>query len=307
MKEIIMEQPINQKRLSVFLAFAFGIAWLVGLIIFLTGGLISSPEIIPGSKITLAFALVTIGYMWAPALANIFTRLVTKQGWNDLFLKPAFKANWKFWLAAWVLPAVLTIIGAVFYFLFFPGQFDSNMTSLQQMIKSSSGGMDINPWLIVSGQIVAGILVAPFINSFFTFGEEFGWRGYLLPNLMPLGERKAYLISGIIWGLWHAPVIAMGHNFGLDYPGAPWPGILAMIWFCILAGTFLGWLSTRAESVWPAVIGHAAINGIAALPVFFVLGKPNMLLGPTPVGVISSIGYLVILIWIFNRKRKTST
>jgi membrane protease YdiL (CAAX protease family) len=301
-----MEQPINQKRLSIFLAFAFGLAWVIGLVIYLTGGINNSPEIITGSKITLAFVLVTIGYMWAPALANIFTRLVTKQGWNDLYLKPAFKINWKFWLAAWVLPALITVVGGVIYFLIFPNQFDGNLSTLQQMIKSSSPGLEVNPWLIVSGQLVAAILVAPVINSFFTFGEEFGWRGYLLPNLLPLGENKAYLISGIIWGLWHAPVIAMGHNFGLDYPGFPWLGILVMTWFCILAGTFLGWLSTRAGSVWPAVIGHAAINGIAGLPILFMLGKPNMLLGPMPVGVIGSIGYLAIFIWIFLKQKNNS-
>ena len=37
--------------------------------------------------------------------------------------------------------------------------------------------------------------------------KELGWRGYLLPKLMPLGEKKALLISGLIWGLWHAPQV----------------------------------------------------------------------------------------------------
>ncbi|MEI8131334.1 MAG: CPBP family intramembrane glutamic endopeptidase [Leptolinea sp.] len=300
-----MEQQINRKRLAFFLTFAFGIAWLIGLVIYLTGGLSGSPEIVPGSKITLAILLITVGYMWAPALANIFTRLVTKQGWNDLLLVPFFKKNWKFWVAAWVFPAFLTIAGGIVYFLVFPSHYDANLTVLQKMISASSPGMTIDPWLVVLGQLIAAILVAPVINSFFTFGEEFGWRGYLLPNLLPLGENKAFLISGIIWGMWHAPVIAMGHNFGLDYPGAPWLGIVVMVWFCILVGTFLSWLSIKAESIWPAVIGHAAINGISALPLLFMLGNPNMILGPTPVGIIGSIGYLAVFIWIFVIKNKT--
>jgi uncharacterized protein len=301
-----MEQQINKKRLAVFLAFAFGIAWVIGLIIYLTGGLTASPEIVSGTKITLAFLLITVGYMWAPALANIFTRLVTRQGWKDLHVAPFFKKSWKFWVAAWVSPALLTIVGGFLYFLIFPSQYDVNLTVLQKMIAASSPGMSINPWLIVLGQLIAAILVAPVINSFFTFGEEFGWRGYLLPNLRPLGEKRAYLISGIIWGIWHAPVIAMGHNFGLDYPGAPWLGILVMIWFCILAGTFLGWLSIRAGSIWPAVIGHAAINGISGLPILFMLEKPNLLLGPTPVGIIGSVGYLAVFIWVFFILKKTN-
>jgi membrane protease YdiL (CAAX protease family) len=294
-----MEPQINQKRLAVFLAFAFGIAWTIGLIVFLTGGIANSPEVIPGSKITLALLLISLGYMWAPALANIFTRLVTRQGWNDLHLTPFFKKNWKFWVIAWVSPSVLTIIGGALYFLVFPSQFDANLTVILKMVNAPASGVSVNPWLIVLGQLIAGVLIAPIINSFFTFGEEFGWRGYLLPNLLPIGEKKAFLVTGVIWGLWHAPVIAMGHNFGLNYPGAPWLGILVMIWFCIMAGTLLGWLSTRSGSIWPAVIGHAAINGISGLPILFQAGQPNLLLGPTPLGLIGSIGYLAIFCWIF--------
>ena len=282
-----MNTSIDRKRLYTYLGFAFGIAWIVGLIIYLTGGLENSPQLAPG--ITLAFILVALVYMWAPALANIFTRLVTRQGWSDLLLKLEFKKCWKQILAAWILPAVMTVLGAAVYFLIFPAQFDSNLTTLQEMMKTSAPQMDVNPWLLILGNTIQAILIAPIINSFFTFGEEFGWRGYLLPVLLPLGERKALLVSGIIWGIWHAPVIAMGHNFGLDYPGFPWLGILTMIWFCILTGIFLGWLSLRAKNIWPAIIGHAAVNGIAGLSILFSVGNPNPILGPMPVGLIGSI------------------
>jgi uncharacterized protein len=299
-----MESVINKKHLYIYLGFAFGLAWLFGLIVFLTGGIVNSPEIIAGSKITLALALIAIGYMWAPTLANIFTRLVTHQGWDDLLVKLNFKKSWKFWLAAWIGPAILTIIGGAAYFLIFPAQFDGNLTTLQKMLAATPGYASVNPWLMILGQVISAILVAPVINSFFTFGEEFGWRGYMLPLLLPLGEKKAYLVSGLIWGLWHAPVIAMGHNFGFDYPGFPWLGILMMIWFCILAGTFLGWLSIKSKSVWLAVVGHAAINGIAGLAVLFQLGTPSMLLGPSPLGLIGSLGFLVVFCLIFFTKEK---
>ncbi len=294
-----MNTSIDRKRLFTYLGFAFGIAWLVGLIIYLTGGLENSPQLAPG--ITLAFILVALVYMWAPALANIFTRLVTRQGWSDLLLKLEFKKCWKQILAAWILPAVMTVLGAAVYFLIFPAQFDSNLTTLQEMMKTSAPQMDVNPWLLILGNTIQAILIAPIINSFFTFGEEFGWRGYLLPALLPLGERKALLVSGIIWGIWHAPVIAMGHNFGLDYPGFPWLGILTMIWFCILTGIFLGWLSLRAKNIWPAIIGHAAVNGIAGLSILFSVGNPNPILGPMPVGLIGSIAILAVAIWMYIR------
>jgi len=121
----------------------------------------------------------------------------------------------------------------------------------------------------------------------------------LQPKLMPLGARKAVLLTGVIWGVWHWPVIAMGHNYGLDYPGAPWLGMLAMVWYCILLAIFLGWATLHSGSVWPAVIGHAAINGIAGLGIFLVKGNPNPLLGPTPVGIIGSLAMVVIAALIF--------
>jgi len=300
-----MESTVDRKRLYIYLGLAFGIAWSVGLIIYLTGGLVNSPVVIPGSAITLAVLLEAFGYMWAPALAHIFTRLITRQGWQDLRLTPNFKKNWKFWLAAWFGPAIMTILGIAVYFLIFPGQFDGNLTTLRTMLASNPASKGTDPWLIVIAQTISALIMAPAINSFFTFGEEFGWRAYMLPMLLPLGDKKAYLISGVIWGLWHAPVIAMGHNYGLEYPGFPWVGIVIMVWFCILCGTFLGWASSRAGSVWPAVIGHAGLNGIAALGLLFVAGgKADNLLGPSPVGIIGSIGFLIAALLILFLPKK---
>lgn len=60
-------------------------------------------------------------------------------------------------------------------------------------------------------------------------GEIKCWRAYLLPKLrMSLSDRAALIITGVIWGIWHLPVIVMGHNYGTDYWGYPWLGILTM-------------------------------------------------------------------------------
>lgn len=294
---------IDKKRLIIYVSISFGIAWLAGLVIFLTGGLVNSPVLVPGTTITLALLLLSFVYMWAPALGNIFTRLITRQEWTDLLLRMQIKSCWKPILAAWFLPGILTIIGGAVYFLIFPGHFDLEMPVLKEMLKSSGLTANVDPITILIGQLIQAMLIAPIINSFFTFGEEFGWRGYLQPILMPLGERKAMVLTGIVWGLWHAPVIAMGHNYGLDYPGFPWAGILAMVWFCVLVGIILGWLSLRAKNIWPAIIGHAAINGIAGLPILLSTGEPNPLLGPLPVGVIGSIALLACAAWMFLKSR----
>lgn len=294
-----MDKTIDTKRIGIFLAFAFGTAWIVALVIYLTGGLYNSPEIIPGSGITLVLILLAVGYMGAPTLAHILTRLITREGWRNTTLRPNFRRGWRYLILAWVSPAILTILGATFFFFLMPQYFDPELTWLKGMSPSVDGQPMMDPWLVVALYTLQGVLIAPLINGLFTFGEEFGWRGYLQPRLMPLGGRRTMLIMGVIWGVWHAPIIAMGHNFGMEYPGAPWTGILAMTWFTLVTGTFLGWATLRGGSVWPAVIGHAAINGIAALGALAVKGDPNPLLGPLPVGVIASIAWTLAALWIF--------
>jgi uncharacterized protein len=116
---------------------------------------------------------------------------------------------------------------------------------------------------------------------------------------MPLGGRKAMLLMGLIWGVWHWPIILMGHNYGLDYPGAPFLGPLAMTWFCLVIGIFLGWVTLKSNSVWPAVIGHAAVNGIAGMGIIFTQGTPNPILGPLSVGIIGGLGFTLVALLIY--------
>jgi len=282
---------VDWKRIRIYIGFAFGIAWLTALGIYLTGGLAGSPY---------ALLLVTVGYMGAPALAHILTRLVTREDWRDLYLRPNFRQGWLYWLICWIAPVLFTFAGMAIFFALFPQYFDPSLSMVQKMMQGTTGQTipEINPRMIVVMQTVTALLIAPIINAIPILGEEFGWRAYLQPKLMPLGGRRAMLWMGVIWGLWHAPIIAMGHNYGLDYPGAPWLGILAMTWFTFVLGTFIGWASLRAGSVWPAVIGHGALNGIAGIYVFFTQGTPNLLLGPVLAGFIGSLGIAVVALVI---------
>ena len=264
-------QTVDWKRIGIFLGFAFGIAWAVALVIALTGGLANSPDL--GGGLTLAFVWLAGGYMAAPALAHLLTRLVTREGWQGLYLRLNFKQGWRYWLVVWLVTPVLLLAGAALFYLLFPQYFDAQLTTLRTMLETQAAQagqampqMALWPLVIVQGLVA--IVISPIVNLLPILGEEFGWRAYLQPRLMGLGERKAMLLMGLIWGLWHAPVIAMGHNYGLEYAGAPWLGILMMIWFTFVLGTFLGWATWRAGSVWPAVIGHGLVNGFAGIVLF---------------------------------------
>ncbi|MFP3897021.1 MAG: CPBP family intramembrane glutamic endopeptidase [Anaerolineales bacterium] len=292
-----MNDRLDTRRIYIYLAFSFGLAWITSLIIYLTGGLQDSPMLIPEANISLALVLLAGPVMWSPTLAHVLTRLLTGEGWQNTRLRVRSKKSWPYLLIAWILPTVLTIVGAAAFFLLFPRYYDADLTMLQEMLAGTPAGAEmegIGLWSVVILQIIQGALLSPFINGIATFGEEFGWRAYLQPKLKPLGPRRGMVLMGLIWGVWHWPVILMGHNYGLLYPGAPLLGPLAMVWFTFVVGTFLGWLTWRAQSVWPAVIGHAAVNGMANLGTIFVRGEPNPLLGPLPVGLIGGIGFTVV-------------
>jgi membrane protease YdiL (CAAX protease family) len=290
---------VDTRRLWIFLAFAFGIAWLVGLVIALTGGLINSPRLSPASRATLAGVLLPTGYMWAPALANIFTRAITREGWTGVWLRPHFRRGWPYWLITWVVPAVLVVLGMILFFAVLPQYYDPALTRVRQLL--GAAGATMSPLGFVAAQAVQAVVISPIVNSPFTFGEEFGWRAYLLPKLMPLGWRRASLLLGLIWGVWHWPVIAMGYEYGLRYPGFPWVGFLLFWWFTVPVAIFLAWATLRSKSVWPAVIGHGAINGIAALPVLFIQGQPSPLLGPVPIGLIGGLPFVLLGLWLWLR------
>lgn len=297
---MIMTNPLDLKRIVVFLAFAFGLAWAVSLIIYLTGGLSNSPKLLPGTGITLALVLTALLIMWTPALAHLLTRWLTGEGWQGMYLRPRFRRGWRYWLIAWFAPGILSIGGAAIFFELFPHYYDPSLGALRRLIEANApGGINLDLWTIVALQTIQALLLAPLINSLATFGEEFGWRAYLQPKLMPLGGRKAMLLMGLIWGVWHWPIILMGHNYGIDYPGAPFLGPLAMVWFTFTLGTFLGWLTLKGGSVWPAVIGHAAINGIAGLGLLFVQSEPPSILGPSAAGLIGGLGFAVIALLLF--------
>jgi membrane protease YdiL (CAAX protease family) len=294
----------DRTRIIIFLAFAFGISWAAGLLIFLRGGLDNSTMLLPEIGMTEAFVLMATAYMFAPAIAHVLTRLITREGWKDTWLRFEFKYGWPYWAIAWIGTPLLIAVGALVYFIFAPQYFDPSMQTVMDLLaqyEATAGEVPFSPGVFVAIQFFQGILLSPIINLIPIFGEEFGWRAYLQPKLLPLGERKTFLLMGLIWGVWHAPIIAMGYNYGNQYPGSPWTGILMFIWVAFVIGTFFGWATLRSRSIWPAIIGHAVLNGTASGVLLFTIGEPNPLIGPLVAGFIGSLGFSLMAVWIFLR------
>jgi membrane protease YdiL (CAAX protease family) len=289
---------MDRRRVATYILFAFGIAWLSALAIALSGGLNGSP---------LSVILVTAGYMGAPAVAHLLTRLVTREGWTGLYLRPKLRIAWRFWVLSWICPGVFCLLGMGLFFMLFPGTFDPTLSSVRQLAAAAARSMGgstptPDPKSVLLVETALAFLMAPVLNALPALGEEFGWRAYLQPKLMSLGGRRAMLWTGLIWGLWHAPIIALGHNYGHDYPGFPWTGMLTMTWFTFVFGTFIGWASLRGGSVWPAVIGHGALNGIAGVALLVMKGEPNPLLGPSVAGWIGSVPVALVALVLFLKR-----
>jgi hypothetical protein len=115
------------------------------------------------------------------------------------------------------------------------------------------------PGLLLAGLLFISLFLSPFGNSLVAFGEEWGWRGYLLPRLLPLGKWKAYLLLGAIWGLWHAPLILVGFN----YPGYPVLGIVLMMLLTTALGIYMNELTLRNQSAVLAGWIHGVFNSQA--------------------------------------------
>lgn len=287
-----MENKITPKRTIIFCVITFVLTWSLVSVIPLTGMTYGAG---------LDSMLIVSACMFMPTIGNILTRLVTKQGFSDFKLAPKFKGNGKNYLFAYFGFIILIYLGVVVYYLIYREQF-----ALTGGIMYPADLAVDNLLLMQIINLVISTLISPIINVIPTLGEEIGWRGYLLYGLKDsCGSVKAVLLTGIIWGVWHAPMIAMGHNYGTDYPGYPFVGILLMIVFCVAIGVIESYLTLRTDSVLPAAICHSAVNGLAAIGLVFVnTSEYNTLLGPTYAGIVPLIPTILFAFYILHRIRK---
>lgn len=289
------EKLAEKKRLIIFIALTIVIAWIVFLLIPICG-------------LTYGIGLavvITMAAMFVPALSSVLTRLITKEGFGNMYLHPHFKGHMRDYLLVYFGPTVLLFLSGAVYFLIFPGSFDPELTALNELVASSGNqGLTASTLLIV--QVLIFVVIGPIVNIIPTMGEELGWRGYLLPKLrMFLSDRIALIITGAIWGIWHLPIIVMGHNYGTGYWGYPWLGILAMIVFCIVLGIIEGFISIKLQSSIPAAMIHSTVNAGAALPIYLIKGSYNMLLGPAITGLIAGLPFIVLAaIFLINAGSK---
>lgn len=282
---------MNERKAVVwFLLISFGVAWPLFLLPLAFGPV--------GSQVRQMVALVTwSAAMWAPGLAAIVaTRFIAGQSLHTLRLRhlgPKLPYLW-----AWLLPLALTIVSGLFTLLLGAGRLDLSFESMWEAMAQPPGGPAVAPGLVVAIGVAFSLTVAPLFNTLVALGEELGWRGFLLPRLSPGGQWRAILLSGIVWGVWHAPAILQGHN----YPGRPVLGVFMMIVFCLLMGTIFSWLYLQSRSPWTPALAHGSLNATAGLPLLF-LRDVDIVIGGTVTSIVGWIGLAAFVGWLVLSRR----
>jgi membrane protease YdiL (CAAX protease family) len=297
--EIPTNSAINRKRIFIFLAITFGLTLAPYLANFLTGESYSS--VLEGQRL----GVFLVALMFAPMLANIATRLITREGWSNTLLWASLRSGrWRYYLAAWFLPPAAAVVGGAFYYLLFPEHFDPSMAYFRQQGLTVFGN-DLQPLGYFMTQLAVGIVQPIWVMTLlYSLGEEIGWRAYLLPKLMAIGPRKAALLVGIIQGVWHWPsILLVGSNYGFEYWGAPVSGPLLFVLSVTLTGVFDAWVTIRSGSVWPAAISHGAMNTWNTLVYIFCTADQSPLIGPGSQGVIGMLGYAGLALLVFFNPR----
>jgi len=194
---------VNWREIVLFGLLAYGLAWAWwGFLFFPYLGTLLTQSATPSDLVAQAGVAMVLG-MFAPMMAALIMRLfISKEGVKGSL---GLWRSWKYYLTALVAPAVFATVVALV---------------VQEL------GLGEFGWSEVGWLVYLTLLLKVLPNVLFTFGEEYGWRGYLLPRLLPLGEIRATLVVALIWGPWHVPLLLAGFN----YPGVnPW---LAILVFC---------------------------------------------------------------------------
>jgi membrane protease YdiL (CAAX protease family) len=283
---------IDRKGIASYLLITFGLTYAVEFALMAMGVRFEMPQ---G---TYTGQLVVAGLMWAPALGAFITaKFVTREGFAGTGLRIGPIRPYIGW--ALLMPLIFAAIYAVTWALGLGGP-DWRLADFTGMMAAAGGDLTGAPPPGVIMALIFGVstLISPFVNGLFAFGEEFGWRGYLMPRLLPLGKPVAYVLMGVIWGMWHMPLILMGYT----YPGHPVLGTLAFIVLLTAFGAVLsevrlrygssplaGWLhglfNSQRLGLWallfwgldrPLLGGYSGVAGIAVWGVVaaIVLARP---------------------------------
>ena len=301
------------KKALIYSATLCGISWIAALIFHLSTGY-TGPE--SGAALAMKFQKFAMLYMFLPAIVALILQAIggelgiSRPHSTRIKLVPKenqmlkFRPRWS-WLAAVGVTVAMVALSLLFSGLFadFVPMKESTLALL------SANGLESAPseelaqfyampeWVLVLSTVLSGILAGVTINALFSFGEEYGWRFYMVDALRSRKFLVAALVIGAVWGIWHAPLILMGHN----YPDARIAGVAMMVLFCILGGVVELYFVLKSGTVWAAVFIHGTINALAGMGVLLFPAGSRLLTGMTGVAGMLAMGVIIALLYLYDR------
>ena len=194
---------------------------------------------------------------FSPAISAVVTKLVYQRnvrglgwGWGKT----------RYQVAGLLLPLALGLVGFGLVWLTVGGFYDEAWIAETRSAIADTLGLDLSsPYVVMLILLVVGGTVGLLLPGIFAFGEELGWRGFLVPELYKhVNFTKTALISGLIFSVFHYPLI-----IGLE---AEELGVntVYLLLMATVGGiglsTIMAWLRLKSGSVWTAVFMHAALN-----------------------------------------------
>ena len=273
----------HKKGIIVYLLIAFGLAWFLWEIPLRIGLSPDNP----------LFQLAILPGAFAPAVGTVVVRKwVTREGFRDAGLRINLR-QWRYYLAGWFLPlmvvAVITLL-AVFLAITYPDF--TLQRALRELIPDGTPRPSLPPGIFVL--LPFQLMIVALVATPILWGEEFGWRGYLQIRLMRNRPLLAAISTGLIWGLWHLPLILRGYNF----PGQPLLGMFVFMVSAVMLSIIFGWLRVRTGSIWSASLAHSATNAVGgSLTLLLFMGGPNWIF-VSYVGVLAWVPLGIICAWI---------
>ena len=194
--------------------------------------------------------------MWSPAVASVVARLVLREGFADVSFRLGGRRGWKAIGLALIFPIVIGLIAYGIAWTIGLVRFGPEPLGLVAAYVGDSA----SPVVVFVLNLAVATTIVTIFSALTAAGEEIGWRGYMLTRLIDAGVPRPILASGLIWGLWHVPLI-LG---GVYLAGGPPPALSAVL-FMVMATAFsfvFARLRLEKGSVWPAIALHAAWNAI---------------------------------------------
>ena len=260
----------------------------------------------------LGLTLLSMAFMTGPGIAALLTtRFVLNQPIRSL--GPVFRYSpWLF--IAWLAPVGFAI-AHVALSLLAPGvslQLDAAglagtilaLVPPEQHAVAQQQIAALGDWLgvIMVVQLLFGGLVAGCtLNALVAFGEELGWRGLAQRwwQETGVGFWRGNLVVGVVWGLWHAPLVLRGHN----YPDHPQWGVLMMVLFCVALSPLHAHVRERAGSLLAPSVMHGTLNATGGT-LILLAGASDLWRGPA--GAAGILVLLLLNLWLWWGRRRPS-